>query len=77
MRSFILAALTTVILSLAGGSARADGSWCAYYSRGAGTNCGFHNYAQCAATVSGVGGICRPNPSFGESYNYRRSRGRY
>jgi hypothetical protein len=77
MRTFALAALATVILSLAGSSARADGSWCAEYSRGAGTNCGFHNYAQCAATVSGVGGICRPNGRVSEDYNYRRSRQRY
>jgi hypothetical protein len=78
MRTFFLAALAAVILSAAGGNAaRADGSWCADYSRGAGTNCGFHSYGQCAATVSGVGGICRPNPRAAESYNYRRSRRQY
>jgi hypothetical protein len=36
--------------------------WCAFYSRGAGSNCGFYTFQQCLATVSGIGGVCQPNP---------------
>jgi hypothetical protein len=52
--------------------------WCAYYNfgqRGPGglahdldgggaTNCGFSTFQQCLATVSGIGGSCRPNPQY-------------
>ncbi|MGE0752479.1 MAG: DUF3551 domain-containing protein [Variibacter sp.] len=34
--------------------------WCAYYDPYT-YNCGFTSYEQCLATVSGVGGTCRPN----------------
>ena len=37
---------------------------CAQYggmSGGGGRNCGFASYAQCMATVSGVGGFCERN----------------
>ncbi len=47
-------------------SAHADGPWCAYYggfASGA-TNCGFHTYQQCLATVSGIGGSCGPNTTY-------------
>jgi len=40
--------------------------WCAVYSEftvGA-TNCGFSTLAQCRATISGVGGMCMPNPAY-------------
>jgi hypothetical protein len=36
--------------------------WCAFYTRGAGSNCGFTTYGQCMATVSGIGGWCQRNP---------------
>ena len=71
MRKVLLAAVALVILPLA--EARADGPWCAYYSRG-GTNCGFHTYAQCRASVSGVGGSCQPNPFFQGGAATRRLR---
>ena len=37
--------------------------WCAQYSGlgGGGRNCGFVSYAQCMATVSGIGGYCERN----------------
>ena len=39
--------------------------WCADYStRGGGKNCHFLTFAQCQASVSGVGGFCSPNPFF-------------
>lgn len=40
--------------------------WCAVYSErtvGA-TNCGFMTLAQCRATISGIGGMCEPNPAY-------------
>jgi hypothetical protein len=77
MRTSFVAAFAVLILSVVGGNpAWADGPWCAeYYGRGGGgTNCGFHTYGQCLATISGVGGICRPNPWVTRGYNNRRSR---
>ncbi len=38
--------------------------WCADYFLGAGTNCGFSTLEQCLATISGIGGTCRPNPFY-------------
>jgi hypothetical protein len=37
--------------------------WCAQYGGmgGGGRNCGFVSYAQCMATVSGIGGYCERN----------------
>jgi hypothetical protein len=54
--------LGTAILLLPQGSANAQAAkWCAVYSNGAGTNCGFNTYKQCRADISGVGGYCRRN----------------
>jgi hypothetical protein len=42
-------------------------AWCAIYSGGrdgGGTNCGFVTWAQCMATISGIGGICQENPDY-------------
>jgi len=40
--------------------------WCAYYSPYGGglSSCYFTTYAQCMASVSGVGGYCAPNPVY-------------
>ena len=39
--------------------------WCAEYRQAhGGTNCGFVSYQQCLATISGVGGLCYPNPAY-------------
>lgn len=40
--------------------------WCAVYSESTvgATNCGFSTLAQCRATISGVGGMCMPNPAY-------------
>ncbi len=40
--------------------------WCAVYSESTvgATNCGFSTLAQCRATISGVGGMCIPNPAY-------------
>jgi hypothetical protein len=40
------------------------GPWCAYYSGGGGTDCGYFSFEQCRATIFGVGGYCGPNPNF-------------
>jgi hypothetical protein len=49
-----------------GTPARADGPWCAFYNGhfGGASNCGFHTYEQCLATISGVGGWCQPNTMY-------------
>jgi Protein of unknown function (DUF3551) len=39
--------------------------WCAYYGDDfGGTNCGFVSFAQCLATVTGIGGFCDQNPQY-------------
>lgn len=35
--------------------------WCAWYDDWT-YNCGFQTVGQCWETISGVGGVCRPNP---------------
>jgi hypothetical protein len=63
---FALSLLGALIVTAAiGTQAHADGPWCAYYSAPFyATNCGFHTYEQCLATVSGVGGYCQPNTMY-------------
>jgi hypothetical protein len=52
--------------------------WCAQYGGmggGGGRNCGFVSYAQCLATVSGVGGFCERNQFYtGRERPMRRSK---
>ena len=60
MRTIALAVAAFATLSFTSPDAQAAGSWCAYYYRG--TNCGFYSFAQCQATVSGIGGYCNRNP---------------
>jgi hypothetical protein len=55
--------------------------WCAVYGgrSGGGSNCGFTTYAQCMATVSGIGGFCEQNtqyvpPAGGGGHRHRRHR---
>jgi hypothetical protein len=39
--------------------------WCAMLNMGdQAINCGFVSYAQCMATVSGIGGYCTPNNTY-------------
>jgi hypothetical protein len=40
--------------------------WCAQYSgiSGGAMNCGFSNYQQCMADVSGIGGFCIQNNTY-------------
>jgi hypothetical protein len=38
--------------------------WCAQYSGLGGTNCGFTTFAQCMATLAGMGGFCNANTQY-------------
>jgi hypothetical protein len=64
--ALVVAALAALPLTSTG--ARAEGTWCAYDTKGT-TNCGFYSYAQCMATLSGLGGSCVPNPNNGRGRN--------
>jgi hypothetical protein len=73
MRMMLAAGVLTGLLALlCGGSAQArEYPWCAFYGgiggMGIGSstyNCGFVSWEQCMATISGVGGVCRPNPRY-------------
>ena len=61
-------ATLTATMLLAGTPAQAinEYPWCAHYGAlGMGaTNCGFATRAQCLATISGIGGICKTNPRY-------------
>jgi hypothetical protein len=77
MRTIALAVVAVATLSFTTLDAQAAGSWCAYYYRGA-TNCGFYSFAQCQATVSGIGGYCNRGPgpqAYGSDYGRRGRRG--
>ena len=59
MRAIVIIALTSAGLALSSLGAEAA-PCCARYPEGA-SNCGFHTFAQCQATVSGRGGFCDQN----------------
>ena len=65
MRPALLAtAIVMALALLAPGTSQAQiyYPWCAQYvGRDGGRNCGFVSYAQCMATVSGIGGFCERN----------------
>jgi Protein of unknown function (DUF3551) len=67
--SITLVTITLAMVVLAATDAVA-GSWCAVYSgrKGGSENCTFSSQGQCYATVSGVGGWCRPNPFPGTAF---------
>ena len=49
----------------------ASAEWCAEYSGLGGTeSCGFTSFEQCQASVSGIGGFCRPSQYNNPSYAY-------
>jgi hypothetical protein len=59
MKAFLF--VSAVLVGIAGIDMHANAQnypWCAYYSRDAGTNCGFTTYDQRMATISGIGGFC-------------------
>jgi hypothetical protein len=65
MSKFICAAAFAVVLLadlVTPAAAAIEYPWCAQYGgRSGGRNCGFTTYAQCMATVSGIGGFCERN----------------
>ncbi len=71
MRKVLSIAATAAIAALTLAAAARPGEaqviypWCAHYQGrdlGGAWNCGFTTYAQCMATVSGIGGWCGVNP---------------
>jgi hypothetical protein len=60
---FVLA-LLVVMTGLGSRAEAVDYPWCAEYSRGGGTNCGFVTFEQCMATISGIGGFCSRNTQY-------------
>jgi Protein of unknown function (DUF3551) len=80
MRSGIIVLATIVAAMMATSAAHADPyKWCAIYAgnRGdGGTNCGFITYKQCLDTISGIGGICSPNPFYTDPEAQPRKRKR-
>jgi hypothetical protein len=74
----ILAVAIAAAVSFAprGASAERYYPWCAYYDDWA-SSCGFTTREQCRATVSGAGGLCRPNPYSPPLTENPRSRRRY
>jgi hypothetical protein len=63
VRTITIALATAAALTAAAPAHAIEYPWCAQYGRhgDGGRNCGFVNYAQCMATVSGIGGFCEPN----------------
>jgi hypothetical protein len=60
-------AIFAVIAVIAGIGTRAQAQnypWCAQYSGLGGTNCGFTTFAQCMATLAGMGGFCNANTQY-------------
>jgi hypothetical protein len=63
----LVAALAVAAVGISFDTAKADPyRWCAdlTINRGGASNCYFVTLEQCRATVSGVGGYCRPNPFY-------------
>ncbi|MGC1777995.1 MAG: DUF3551 domain-containing protein [Xanthobacteraceae bacterium] len=64
--------LLIIALGIAGAAALAAPAqaqnypWCAQYGGSAGspTNCGFSNFRQCQADISGIGGFCVRNNTY-------------
>src|SRR5438876_9241063 len=61
--ALICVSLAAAALAVEGHPAAAQNAWCAYYSYGGGTSCGFSTFEQCQASVRGVGGSCNRNPN--------------
>ena len=64
MRALAIFAITAAALSLTVQATPAQAReypWCARYDPWT-MSCGFTTFQQCLATISGVGGICTPNP---------------
>ena len=64
----LLLLMMTICVGLVGVEKSAEAQnwpWCAHLGTGfESTNCGFTNFEQCMATVSGIGGFCQPNAEY-------------
>jgi uncharacterized protein DUF3551 len=61
---FVLLSLVGAVMMLGTPAHAQNYPWCAQYSGralGGAQNCGFVSFAQCMATVSGIGGFCVQN----------------
>ena len=77
-KSAIFTIVVATAVNAMPGSAHAERyyPWCAWYDEWS-YSCGFVSREQCLATISGVGGICKPN-SYGPPISqHPRGRGRY
>ncbi len=73
MRILILAGVAVAaLMSAHPARAATHYSWCAWYDWTT-SNCGFTSYKQCLATISGVGGECRPNTNVTQGRPGRRT----
>jgi hypothetical protein len=64
---FVLLGLVGAAAVLATPARAQNYPWCAQYSGralGGAMNCGFVSFAQCMATVSGIGGFCMQNNTY-------------
>jgi hypothetical protein len=77
MRTIAVLAVLAAALSALPDRAQAERyyPWCAWYDEWS-YNCGFTTLQQCMATISGVGGLCKPN-SYGPPAAKQRGRGVY
>jgi hypothetical protein len=71
MRYVFFFATVTVLSLNAQPSLGESARWCAHYKPG-GTDCTFHSFEQCRASVSGIGGVCTPDRSYGQNRERRR-----
>jgi hypothetical protein len=79
MRSIVLAlaavaAVSTFQAKPAAAQSSASYPWCSHNPSIDVTSCGFNTFAQCQASVSGVGGYCIRNPQAAYGYEPQRSR---
>jgi hypothetical protein len=61
-RPIVVCGILAMLAFAVPSSRPAHAGWCATYRNG-GNNCGFANFAQCQAAVSGVGGFCASDGS--------------
>lgn len=74
---FLLLALVGAITVLGTPAQAQNYPWCAQYSGralGGAMNCGFVSFAQCMATVSGIGGFCVQNTTYQPPARVRRKK---
>ena len=65
MRVLFLTLGILVAITAPGTRAQAQNyPWCAQYMGLGGSNCGFTTFAQCMATLAGMGGFCNANTQY-------------